>query len=109
MTDTILEVRNLSVQFQTEGQRVQAVDQVSFTLPRGQTLGIVGESGSGKSVTALSVMRLVPTPPGRITQGEIWFQDHSEQARQRIDLLKLPLSAMQAYRGSQISMIFKNP
>ncbi|NJM64476.1 MAG: ABC transporter ATP-binding protein [Acaryochloris sp. RU_4_1] len=109
MTDTILEVRNLSVQFQTEGQRVQAVDQVSFTLPRGQTLGIVGESGSGKSVTALSVMRLVPTPPGRITQGEIWFQDHSEQARQRIDLLKLPLSAMQAYRGSQISMIFQEP
>jgi peptide/nickel transport system ATP-binding protein len=109
MTDTILEVRNLSVQFQTEGQRVQAVDQVSFALPRGQTLGIVGESGSGKSVTALSVMRLVPSPPGRITQGEIWFQDPSHQARQRIDLLELPLSAMQAYRGSQISMIFQEP
>lgn len=115
MTDPILEIRNLQVQFQTEGQTVNAVNNVSLTVNRGQTLGIVGESGSGKSVTSLSVMRLVPTPPGRITQGEIWFHDsspdenHAGRTKQPVDLLQLPMSAMQAYRGSQISMIFQEP
>lgn len=116
MTDPILKIRNLRVQFQTEGQRVNAVDGVSLTLPRGQTLGIVGESGSGKSVTSLSVMRLVPTPPGQIMGGEIWFKgasqaeaDSNREQSSPVDLLKLPLSAMQAYRGSQIAMIFQEP
>ncbi|WP_299484707.1 ABC transporter ATP-binding protein [Acaryochloris sp. IP29b_bin.137] len=116
MTDPILQIRNLRVQFQTEGQRVNAVDGVSLTLPRGQTLGIVGESGSGKSVTSLSVMRLVPTPPGQIVEGEIWFQgaspdtaDANNEQSNPVDLLQLPISAMQAYRGSQISMIFQEP
>ncbi len=111
MTDPILEIRNLQVQFQTEGQTVNAVNNVSLTVHRGQTLGIVGESGSGKSVTSLSVMRLVPTPPGKIAQGEIWFHDSpaSENGDKPVDLLQLPMSAMQAYRGSQISMIFQEP
>lgn len=111
MTDPILEIRNLQVQFQTEGQTVNAVNNVSLTVHRGQTLGIVGESGSGKSVTSLSVMRLVPTPPGKIAQGEIRFYDSSssENDVKSVDLLQLPMSAMQAYRGSQISMIFQEP
>jgi len=116
MTDPILEIRNLRVQFQTEGQLVNAVDDVSLTLERGQTLGVVGESGSGKSVTSLSVMRLVPTPPGRIAGGEIWFQNQPDPADEEtnptsdpVDLLRLPIRAMQGYRGSQISMIFQEP
>lgn len=115
MTDPILEIRNLQVQFQTEGQTVNAVNNVSLTVHRGQTLGIVGESGSGKSVTSLSVMRLVPTPPGKIVQGEIRFYGSSStengavSADQPVDLLQLPMSAMQAYRGSQIAMIFQEP
>ncbi|QUY41286.1 ABC transporter ATP-binding protein [Acaryochloris marina] len=111
MTDPILEIRNLQVQFQTEGQTVNAVNNVSLTVHRGQTLGIVGESGSGKSVTSLSVMRLVPTPPGKIVQGEIRFHDSSssENDVKSVDLLQLPMNAMQAYRGSQISMIFQEP
>ncbi|ABW26394.1 ABC transporter ATP-binding protein [Acaryochloris marina] len=115
MTDPILEIRNLQVQFQTEGQTVNAVNNVSLTVHRGQTLGIVGESGSGKSVTSLSVMRLVPTPPGKIAQGEILFHGSSPSetdavnTEQSVDLLQLPMSAMQAYRGSQIAMIFQEP
>lgn len=115
MTDPILEIRNLQVQFQTEGQTVNAVNNVSLTVHRGQTLGIVGESGSGKSVTSLSVMRLVPTPPGKIAQGEIWFHGSSPSkidavnTDQSVDLLQLPMGAMQAYRGSQIAMIFQEP
>ena len=109
MTDTILEVRHLCVQFQTEGRLVNAVDDVSFSLKRGQTLGIVGESGSGKSVTSLSVMRLVPTPPGRIVQGEIRFQSQNQESDHPVDLLQLPLRDMRGYRGSQISMIFQEP
>lgn len=114
MTDPILEIRNLHVQFQTEGQTVNAVDGVSLSVYRGQTLGIVGESGSGKSVTSLSVMRLVPTPPGKIVKGEIWLHHSSDSVDgasnpTSVDLLQLPMSAMQAYRGSQISMIFQEP
>ena len=109
MTEKILEVRHLSVQFQTEGRQVNAVDDVSFSLERGQTLGIVGESGSGKSVTSLSVMRLVPIPPGRIVQGEILFQGQKKGDEHPVDLLQLPIGAMQKYRGSQISMIFQEP
>ncbi|MEW6496031.1 MAG: ATP-binding cassette domain-containing protein, partial [Cyanobacteriota bacterium] len=69
MTDTVLDVRNLRVQFQTDEKQVLAVDGIDFKLQRGQTLGIVGESGSGKSVTSLAVMGLVPTP-GKVTTGE---------------------------------------
>ncbi len=106
MTDTVLDVRNLQVQFFTEGRPVKAVDQISFTVQRGQTVGIVGESGSGKSVTSLGVMGLVPTP-GRITGGEIWFR--GTQDEEPVDLLALPPQAKQQYRGGKISMIFQEP
>ncbi len=107
MSDTILSVRNLQVQFKTDERIVKAVDSISFQVRRGRTLGIVGESGSGKSVTSLAVMRLIPNPPGRITGGEIWFQ--AEDAQDPIDLLTLPEKQMQDYRGERISMIFQEP
>ncbi|MCT7990874.1 ABC transporter ATP-binding protein [Laspinema olomoucense] len=106
MTDTVLDVRNLQVQFFTEGRPVKAVDQISFKVQRGQTVGIVGESGSGKSVTSLAVMGLVPTP-GRISGGEIWFRGTQEE--EPIDLLALPPHAKQQYRGGKIAMIFQEP
>ena len=73
MSKPLLEFKNLVTEFHTEGKVVTAVNNVSFTLNRGETIGIVGESGSGKSVTSLSAMRLVPKPPGRIANGEILF------------------------------------
>lgn len=85
---------------------VRAVDNVSFSLDRGRTLGIVGESGSGKSVTSLSIMRLIPNPPGRIAQGEAIFHKTDGSS---VDLLKLPEDEMRAYRGNRISMIFQEP
>jgi peptide/nickel transport system ATP-binding protein len=110
MTDPILTVQNLQVHFQTEGAPVKAVDDISFSLERGKTLGIVGESGSGKSVTALSVMRLVPSPPGQIVGGEVWFQDTSmSNTEAPVNLLNLPERAMPSYRGARISMIFQEP
>lgn len=108
MNDIILDVRHLNVEFQTDERRICAVDDVSFQVKRGQTVGIVGESGSGKSVTSLAVMGLVPNPPGRITGGEIWFKG-LESEGEAIDLLKLPSQAMQKFRGGQISMIFQEP
>lgn len=107
MSDTILNVRNLQVQFKTDERVVKAVDGISFQVQRGRTLGIVGESGSGKSVTSLAVMRLIPNPPGRVTGGEIWFQPGDSQ--EPINLLALPEKQMQAYRGEKISMIFQEP
>ena len=68
---TLLEIKNLVTEFQTEEETVKAVNDISFTLNKGETIGVVGESGSGKSVTALSVMRLIPNPPGKIISGEI--------------------------------------
>ncbi|GAC1459843.1 MAG: ABC transporter ATP-binding protein [Chamaesiphon sp.] len=107
MTDTVLDVRNLQVQFPTDEKLVKAVDGISFELKRGQTLGIVGESGSGKSVTSLAVMGLVPSP-GRISGGEIWFSG-LEDSTQPVNLLRLPEKKRQQYRGSQIGMIFQEP
>ena len=132
MSEIILDVRNLKVQFQTDTGLIKAVNDTSFQVKRGQTLGIVGESGSGKSVTSLAVMRLVPSPPGKIVGGEIWFQDHAhsetppgqsphEQATdgqsmghesgnsQPINLAALPKNQMQQYRGGKIAMIFQEP
>ena len=97
----LLEVRDLSTRFDVEGGEFRAVDGVSFTLESGRTLGIVGESGCGKSVTALSIMGLVPRPPGRIAGGEIRFEG--------TDLLELPAAAMRGLRGDRISMIFQEP
>ncbi|MBE9129493.1 ABC transporter ATP-binding protein, partial [Coleofasciculus sp. LEGE 07081] len=107
MTDTVLDVRNLQVQFQTDEKRVLAVDGINFQLKRGQTLGIVGESGSGKSVTSLAVMGLVPSP-GKVSQGEIYFKP-SEDKSKPIDLLKLSNEQKRLYRGGKISMIFQEP
>ncbi len=111
MTEKILDVRNLQVQFQVDDKLITAVDGISFGLKRRQTLGIVGESGSGKSVTALSVMRLVPSPPGVIAGGEILFRGLKEDGStlEPVDLLQLPEKQSQHYRGSQISMIFQEP
>ncbi len=99
--EKILEVKNLCTAFFTEEGEVRAVDDVSFNVYKGKTLGIVGESGCGKSVTSLSIMRLIPNPPGRITSGQILYQGK--------DLTKLPLSEMRAIRGNEISMIFQEP
>jgi oligopeptide/dipeptide ABC transporter ATP-binding protein len=96
-----LEVRNLSTEFRTGAGIVRAVDGVSYTVERGETVAIVGESGSGKSVGALSILRLVPDPPGRITAGEVLFGGR--------DLLKLPEEAMREIRGGDIGMVFQEP
>jgi oligopeptide transport system ATP-binding protein len=97
----LLSVRNLRTWFAEEGRTVRAVDGVSIDIARGETLGIVGESGSGKSVTSLSIMRLVPSPPGRIAGGEIVFDGQ--------DLLKIPADDMRRIRGKRIAMIFQDP
>jgi peptide/nickel transport system ATP-binding protein len=97
----LLEVKNLQTRFAIEGGELPAVDGVSFSLEAGQTLGLVGESGCGKSVTALSIMGLVPQPPGRIAAGEILFEG--------TDLLELEAAQMRALRGNRIAMIFQEP
>ncbi len=98
---TLLEIRNLKTHFFTHEGTVKAVDGVSFKINHGETLGIVGESGSGKSVTALSVMKLIPYPPGKIVNGEIYFEGK--------DLLKLNDKEIREIRGKKISMIFQEP
>jgi peptide/nickel transport system ATP-binding protein len=100
-TKSLLEVRGLRTHFATERGEVRAVDGVDLTLERGRTLGIVGESGCGKSVTALSIMGLVPQPPGRIAGGEVLFEGE--------DLLKMPPARLRDLRGDQLSMIFQEP
>jgi peptide/nickel transport system ATP-binding protein len=102
----VLDVRNLVTEFRTEHYTMRAVNNVSFQVRRGKTLGIVGESGSGKSVTSLSVMRLIPDPPGKITSGQILF---GEKDGSTTDLLTLPEDAMRTYRGNRIAMIFQEP
>ncbi len=101
----MLQVENLITEFTTERGKVRAVDDVSFALGRGRSLGIVGESGSGKSVSSLSIMRLLSTPPAQIVQGRILF-DGGEGP---IDLLQLSAKDMRAYRGNRLAMIFQEP
>ncbi|MBW5433902.1 ABC transporter ATP-binding protein [Bradyrhizobium canariense] len=100
-SDLVLEVKGLKTVFFTNSGLFQAVDDVSFTVKRGETLAIVGESGCGKSVTALSLMRLVPDPPGRIVGGSVMLEG--------TDLLALDETEMRAVRGNRISMIFQEP
>ena len=102
----LLEFKNLVTEFHTEGNVVKAVNNVSFTLNRGETVGIVGESGSGKSVTSLSAMRLIPAPPGKISSGEIIFHKKDNTTT---DLLKISEEDMRTYRGNDIAMIFQEP
>ena len=106
MENTLLEFKNLVTEFHTEGTTVKAVNGVSFTLNKGETIGIVGESGSGKSVTSLSAMRLIPSPPGIISGGEIIFHQNDGTAT---DLLKISEEEMRKFRGNDIAMIFQEP
>ena len=106
MSGTLLEFKNLVTEFHTEGSRVKAVNDVSFTLNKGETIGIVGESGSGKSVTSLSAMRLIPSPPGIISGGEIIF--HQKNGK-KTDLLSISKEKMRSFRGNEIAMIFQEP
>src|ERR1044072_8500797 len=97
----LLEVKNLRTYFETDDGLVKAVDDISFQVKRGETLGIVGESGSGKSVTNLSIIRLIPSPPGKIASGQVLFNDS--------DLLQLSNEAIRKIRGRRIAMIFQDP
>ncbi|MEA4884214.1 MAG: ABC transporter ATP-binding protein [Clostridia bacterium] len=101
LREPLLSVKDLVTRFVTEDGEVTAVDGVSFDVMPGETLGIVGESGSGKSVTSLSIMRLIPTPPGNIARGEVMFGGR--------DLLSLSNNEMRAIRGNDISMVFQEP
>ena len=101
MSDKILEVSDLQIRYVTDEETVRAVNGVSFTLERGESIGLVGETGAGKTTTALGIMGLVPDPPGEIVGGSILFEDQ--------DLLKLPEKQMREIRGGKISMIFQDP
>ena len=106
MPEPLLQVRGLQTHFFTDDGVVKAVEDVSFTLFPRETLAIVGESGSGKSVTSLSIMRLIPNPPGRIVGGEILFRMRDGRV---VDLAQLPARAMRKLRGADIAMIFQEP
>lgn len=99
--NVLLDVQDLQTYFLTDAGIVKAVDGVSFTLREGETLGLVGESGSGKSVTNLSIMRLIPSPPGKIVGGKILFEGQ--------DILQLPEKELRNIRGNKVSMIFQDP
>ena len=103
----LLEIKDLTIEFRTERETIRAVDSISLQLDKSDTLGIVGESGSGKSVTALSIMRLLPSPPAKIVSGSILFEPAG--AASAVDLLKLPDAAIQKIRGKEIAMIFQEP
>ena len=101
MSDKLLEVKNLRTYFHTDDGVVKSVDDVSFEVKRGKTLGVVGESGCGKSITSLSIMQLVEIPPGKIESGEILYEGE--------DLLKKSKDEMRKIRGGEIAMIFQEP
>jgi len=99
--EDLIRVENLKIDFKTDDGVIQAVKDISFSIPKGKTVGLVGESGSGKSVTSLAIMRLIASPPGKITGGKIFYKDQ--------DLLSLEENKMRAIRGNKISMIFQEP
>lgn len=101
VNDTVLEVKNLATHFETQDGCIRAVDGVDFTVRKGDILGVVGESGCGKTVLALSIMRLVPTPPGKIISGSVFLDG--------ADLLTLTREEMRRVRGRDVSMIFQEP
>jgi len=101
MGDTVLEIKDLSVNFATDAGVVKAVDRVSLALAAGETFGLVGESGCGKSVTALSILRLIPSPPGKISGGEIRWRGRN--------LLSLPVDDLVGLRGKEIGFVFQEP
>ena len=98
---TLLEINNLSVAFDTDEGTLTAAENVSFSIGQGEVVGLVGESGCGKSVTALSLLRLIPMPPGRILSGKVIFEGH--------DLLQMPAAQLRTIRGRRISVIFQEP
>ena len=98
---TLLEVKDLKTSFYTFEGVVKAVDGITYEVNAGETLGLVGESGCGKSVSALSLMRLIPDPPGKITDGEILFEGE--------DILKIDMDDMRRIRGAKMSMVFQEP
>jgi len=101
VSDALLEIRNLSVSFDTDEGRIRAVDDVSLEIRKGEVLGLVGESGCGKSVTAMSTLRLIPSPPGIIEAGQILYND--------ADMLQMPIKELRKLRGNDISIIFQEP
>ena len=101
MSEPLLRIENLTTQFHTDDGTVNAVNGISYSLMEGETIGVVGESGCGKSVHALSVMRLIPIPPGEIVDGEVFFRER--------DLLQISLDEMRKVRGGEIAMIFQDP
>ena len=105
--EPLLKVENLSTHFLTRGGAVRAVDDVSFDVAEGETVGIVGESGCGKSATVLSIMRLIPSPPGRIVNGNIIFRPGADQPA--VDLRTVSEPKMQEIRGNIVSMVFQDP
>ncbi|HIG45297.1 MAG TPA: ABC transporter ATP-binding protein [candidate division Zixibacteria bacterium] len=105
--EPLLKVDNLSTHYFTRAGVVKAVDKISFEVAEGETVGIVGESGCGKSATALSIMRLIPTPPGRVVDGRIMFSPGEGKAP--VDLLTVPETEMQALRGNMVAMVFQDP
>ena len=101
MSEVILEVKHLCTSFLSESSEMRAVDDMSYTVKRGECVAIIGESGSGKSVSALSILKLIPYPPGVIKQGEVIFKGR--------DLMKLSNAELEDIRGNEISMIFQEP
>jgi oligopeptide/dipeptide ABC transporter ATP-binding protein len=101
MVDNVLEIDNLTVRFHLKRGDLTAIDGMSFSVKRGETFGLVGESGSGKSVTARSIMRLIPTPPGEIVSGRVLFNGQ--------DIYKKSDAEMRAIRGSEVAMVFQEP
>ena len=101
MSSPVLSIRGLTTEFVTPGGVVRAVNDVSWDLYPGETLGVVGESGSGKSVTAMSILGLIQSPPGRIVGGEILFEGR--------DLLTMSAKELRKLRGGEIGMIFQDP
>lgn len=104
--EVLLDVKNLITEFQADGELIKAVNDVSFTLHKGETIGIVGESGSGKSVTSLSIMHLIPNPPGRISAGDIYYHTKNNGV---VNLRNVGPKEMRNIRGNEIAMIFQEP
>jgi peptide/nickel transport system ATP-binding protein len=104
--EVLLEVKNLVTEFKSDGELMKAVNDVSFTLHKGETIGIVGESGSGKSVTSLSIMQLIPNPPGRVSGGDIIYHSKDKGV---VNLRNIPAEEMRSFRGNEIAMIFQEP
>lgn len=107
LPDTLLDIRNLTIAFEMRGEIVHAVRDVSIAVPVGKTVAVVGESGSGKSVTAMSILRLLPQPPARIVGGQILFRDPA--GGNAVDLLSLAPKALRRVRGRRIGMVFQEP